>query len=179
MAVCMPPFFINLFLENTMNKQQYKVTNITVRPPKIDPETKKDTRSATDRVGHPVAFKDGAERITLGPNRPVIVNEINEGLRRLASGSRPYVKIEPIENIMTALKDHTLGSKGRMELNQDRLFEDSDIRINRRAKAVEMGKDSHDQKSTSEYEGAVNPDGDPNFLVKAPREGKKRQRNQR
>lgn len=39
-----------------------------------------------------------------------------------------------------------------------------------------MGKDTHTQKGGAEHEGAVNPNGDPNFLAKPSKNKRKRNR---
>lgn len=145
-----------------MENIKYKVTNTTVKPVRRDIHGA-DTRPAVERVGHPVKFKDGdadnaPDRI-LQSGQHCIVSHVNSGLLGLQRGG--FVRIEKIDDISTALREHAYDGKAVQTRTKPK----------RKATAVEMGKDTYSQRSGSEHEGAVNPDGDPNFLVKAKRGG--------
>ena len=134
---------------------RFKITNITVRPPRLD-STGKDLRTAVERVGHPVQFRDDMDRpVILQPGRHYISNKIDGGLLGLQKGG--FIKIEKIDDITQALQQHAF-QEGRKAKPQAQ---------GRKATAVQMGLDTHTQKSGAEYEGAVNPDGDPNFLAQS------------
>ena len=142
--------------------EKYKVTNITVKPVRKD-ASGKDTRKAIERIGHPIQTRDERDRLVLiMPGRFKIVNELTQGLITLESWGD--AKIEPISDITQALKDHRFQKE---QINEERArVAAASLKTESQAKAIEMGKDSHEQRSGSEVEGAVNPDGDPNFLVK-------------
>lgn len=146
----------------------YKVINTTVKPVKAHPRTGQDLRNATERVGHNVKFiTDSGKEVIVERHRPRIVDSINEGLLRLQRGG--FVRIEQIEDVTEILKKHSFKSNEAL-LSPDpavqELISAHPASTKRTAKAVAMGEDTHSQKSGSEMEGAVNPDGDPNFLVK-------------
>jgi hypothetical protein len=162
-----------------MNTKKYKITNTTVKIPKINPRTNKDIRSMTERVGYGVAIiTDDNKRITLYQGRSTIVDHINEGMSgMLRSGD---IAIEPIEDISSELKKYTLeNQKTVLSSSEDAKMSDSipHTSTDRIAKAVEMGVDNYDQKSGKEVEGATNPDGDPNFLVRADKNMKRKFKN--
>ena len=84
---------------------KYEIRNITVKPVKKD-STRKDLRTAIERVGHPVQFRDEKDRTTVLPaGAHVIVNELDGGLMGLQRAG--FISIVPIEGIATALKAHT------------------------------------------------------------------------
>jgi hypothetical protein len=151
-----------------MIEKRFKVTNTTVKKPKIDPETNKDLRSAIERVGHSVSFRDENDKlIVLAPGRVRIVSHIDGGL--LGFRRAGMVSIEEIKDVTTALKEHTLQETPIQKKEKPKV---------RSAHAVEMGKDDHGEgkKVFDEgYEGAVNPDGASNHRVVAPhnKKGKK------
>lgn len=156
----------------TDDMRRFRVTNTTVKKPKYNKEGK-DVRTVTEKVGHAVQWRDEKDAlIQLYPSRSKIVDKILPSIQSLADGM--YVKIELIDSIGKVLAEHTqreseARSKARTEAKKKR-------KKSKKAKAVEMGKDGHGQGSGTEHEGATNPDGDPNFLVKAPRGGKKKKK---
>lgn len=144
------------------NQEKFKITNSTIKPPRM--VGGKDVRSAVEKVGHPVQFRDAQDRIIMiMPNKFRIVSEVSEGMMGLQRGG--FVQIEEVKDMATALKDYSYSQR------QERMKAAAEAKESsaKAAHAVEMGKDSHQSKSGSEHDGAVNPDGDPNFLVKAPR----------
>jgi hypothetical protein len=147
--------------------EKYKVTNITVKPVRKDGKGN-DLRPAIERVGHPVQFRDETGRpVTLQAGHHCIASHIDGGLLGLQRGG--FIKIEKIEDIAAALREHAYqanSTKARVR-GADQA---------RQAQVVQMGLDSHQQKSGAEYDGAVNPDGDPNFLVKATKQNGRRRR---
>ncbi len=143
---------------------KYKITNTTVKPVKKGPNGT-DLRTAVEKVGHAVQFRNAKDQvIVLHPGRMTIIEDVDPGLLNLQRGG--FIKIEPIKDISAALKEHALqdsaGLDARKKAAEGRKNE------NRKATAVEMGKDTHSQKGGAEHDDAVNPDGDPNFLAKAP-----------
>lgn len=62
----------------------YRVTNITVQAPRIDPNTQLDLRTAAEAKGHAISFRGvrgGA--ILLAPGESQVTNEITGSLRKL------------------------------------------------------------------------------------------------
>lgn len=146
--------------------KQYLIKNTTVKPVRLDPVTKKDTRSVVEKFGHAVQWRDSHDKVvTLGVSHPgEITTDIGPGLLGLMRDG--YVSITQINDIGEVLALHAKSGKRtqRRGVKKDAPVESLD----RSAKAVEMGTDDYKQPSGNEYEGAVNPSGDPNFLVRAP-----------
>lgn len=128
----------------------------------------RDLRNAVERVGHSVSFKgDRNQDIVLQATRSVILKDVDEGLFGLQRGN--YIRIEPIKDIAEALKEHT-SNRGDDRASRSRAA--SDRRgDNRKASATEMGNSPKAYDENDEYEGAINPDGKPNFIATA---GKKK-----
>lgn len=148
-----------------MSTTYYRVTNTTVKPPRYD-KNGKDLRTTVEKVGHAVTFKKNKdEPVTLIQGKHVIISNIEEGLMNMARGG--LVSIQKIDDIATALKEHTLERQKQREATNQALKEEQ--KPKRVAKAVQMGEDKHgaDVKEQSEYSGAVNPDGNPNFVAVA------------
>jgi len=177
-----------------MKDTKYKVTNTTVKPPKVDPKTKRDLRTMVEKVGHAVTFVDNTGRKhTLYQHKPVMVSELNQGILNLKDGG--FVKIEKVDDISEILKPHAAkrvmaaerGEKTEMPaLSFESPYADpesveetpnlgepkSNHGINRRAHAVEMGNSSKGMDTTES--DAVNPDGPVNFAVTAKHNAKTR-----
>lgn len=155
--------------------KKYKIINTTVKPPRTNPKTGADLRSAVERVGHNVSFRlESGERIEVERHRPRIVNQVNEGMLRLQRGR--YIRIEEIDDVTDILQKHTLENKKADLFKPDEVVKSEDEVAHAsasKAKAVQMGEDSYQQKSGSEAEGAINPDGDPNFVVRAEKNAKR------
>jgi len=158
-------------------QKRFKVTNTTVRAPRINPATKADQRTSIERVGYSVSWKeDGAPNCTvLGPNQLKIVSNITDGMLNLRSDG--LIQIEEFGDISEVLKTHATTGKrttrrGKAPEATPELFtqegEAPQPAGKREARAAEMGQDTYEQKGGVEYEGAVNPSGDPNFVVRAP-----------
>lgn len=142
--------------------QKFKITNTTVKSPKI--VEGQDTRSATEKRGHAVSFRDERNNpVMLQAGQSTIISNVDGGILGLQRGG--FVKIESIKDITSALKEHAYKPTAHVH-NQSI----------RKAKATQMGLEDKTLKGGSEHEGAINPDGDPNFLVKATRKTQTRQK---
>ena len=155
-----------------MAEKRYRVTNTTVKQPKIDPKSNRDLRTAIERVGHPVSWRDskGNSYAVAANQNPRYVTEIPEGLYRLQRGG--LVRIEEVGDITDDMKAHVVGRTASTPEVKATIEDTREIPSEepRKAGAVEMGKDDHS-------DNLVNPDGPDNFTVTAPRggtEGKKR-----
>lgn len=161
--------------------KKFKVINTTIKKPITHPKTGADLRSAVQRVGHNVSFRlDTGERVEVERHRPRIVSHINEGM--LSLQRRGYLRIEAIDDVTDILQKHTFDSK-----KPDLFKPDDNVKSEGeteavkapaqeeafKAKAVQMGEDDYKQRSGAEMEGAINPDGDPNFVVKADKNTKR------
>jgi hypothetical protein len=160
------------------DQKKYLVYNETR---KEAPKSGRDTRTTAQKVGHSLSFVDhtGVNRILVAGGRPVMVDKVPPGLFALAmpdENGDVHVRIREVDNIVEALKEHA--APVRQVPVRQKAFPEGvpPVGVNprsqpvgeRQAKAVEMGQDTHQQRGGSEHEGAVNPDGDPNFLVRAP-----------
>jgi len=160
-------------------QKKFKIVNTTVKAVRKDPVTGNDTRSASERVGHPVSFlNDKGEIVMVTQSQPRIIEALNEGVLHLSRGG--YIRIEEIDDVVTVLKNHVDNTSRNTDLfAPDQAAQASQPTAkneDRTAKAKEMGLDNYAQASGKEMDGAVNPDGDPNFLVTAPRTPKKKER---
>lgn len=158
--------------------KRFKITNTTIKKPKLHPKTNEDMRKMVEKVGHNVAFRtDTGERVEVERHRPRIVSSVNEGMLRLQRGG--FIRIDPIDDVVDVLQQHTLDTK------RDILAPDEHVKIEdavahpaagRVARAVQMGEDKYEQKGGTETDGAINPDGDPNFVVRANKNMKRKQK---
>jgi len=150
---------------------KYKIINTTIKPPRPNPRTGEDMRPAVEKVGHNVKLRMGpTEEIMVERHRPRIINSLDEGILRAQRAG--FIRIEEIENVNEVLKKHTLSSEDKSEVlfsaDEHAGIADLHATTSRRgAKAVEMGKDTYAQNAGTESSEAINPDGDPNFLVRA------------
>lgn len=165
--------------------EKVKVINTTVKKPRI--LNGKDMRSAAERKGFGVTFslKDGS-RPRLNPGRSLIIEPTDPGLLKLEGAG--YVRIErgDIGDQLGALslnpskvpaakvvKKEVAPVEGGMVENKvveeapvvEETEEKSEPRL---AHVVEMGKDEHKGRDFLNDEDAVDPDGQPNFVVQAP-----------
>lgn len=163
-------------MQKQQQQYQYKLTNTTVKPPKRDPKTGVDLRTTLEKVGHVVSFRGrNNESVMVGQNKSHILYELTEGIIGLQRGG--HVSVERIDDVMTLLAQHTNKPAARATAPQAAVADNpmaklgespqSEAPLGRMASAIEMGLDDHTQKGGSEYEGATNPDGEPNFLVTA------------
>lgn len=139
---------------------RWKVTNITIKPLKYD-QRGHDVRSIRDRVGHAVEFPNGkveagkAQLVVLYQTKSVIVDEINDAILKLHS--RHYVSVEKIEDITDELKKYAFTK------------EEKPAKDKKETSQPEAGMSS--PMGETREDDAVNPDGEPNFVAKAPRGG--------
>jgi len=144
---------------------KFKITNTTVKPARI--VDGKDQRKVSERVGHSVQFTDHRDQVVmLGPNKFALTETIDAGLMALERGG--MIRIDPIDDITVALREYRQqGVDGKQAIKTEAAKSEP-----RRANSVEMGLDKHTSKGGIEHEGAVNPNGDPNFVVKAGASGR-------
>lgn len=160
---------------------KFKVTNTTIKKPRINPRTGKDVRSAGDRVGHGVSIRMNVnEQIIIQPQRARLFDSLSEGMLRLRDGG--FISIEEIGDVSDVLKNHVAGSKKNDVFAPDSAYtegvklDDKHPLADRKARAMPMGEDSYAQAGGREVEGAINPDGEPNFLVRADKNMKRKMR---
>lgn len=156
---------------------KYKVINTTVKPPRPN-KAGVDTRNWTEKLGHGVQFRNTTgDIIKVDTNRPRITDYLNEGMLRLQRGG--FIRIEEIGDVTEVLKKHTLTKDGKLSsiLDPDEHAANSIAHNSAservRATAVEMGKDDTVARGENNM---VNPDGEPNFVVRADKNLKKKQR---
>lgn len=156
---------------------KFRITNTTVKAPRLD-QNGKDLRTAVEKVGHSVQFRTNLDTPTPRPQtlrqgQSTLVDNIDPGLLNLQRGG--FVKIEKIKDISAALKEHSLQQKTKKS-EKVKAAGEARSSAEKKARAVEMGQDTHEQRGGSEKEDAVNPDGNPNFLAQAGkiRKGRKR-----
>jgi len=158
---------------------KYKITNTTIKLPRLNPRTGKDMRTAVERVGHGVSIRAGAnEQIIIQPHRARLFDNVSEGMLRLRDGK--FISIEEIGDVSDVLKSHVAGTKADIfapdKAAQATILDDVHKSVGRQAKVAPIGEDTHSQDSGKETEGAVNPDGEPNFFVKADKNLKRKMR---
>lgn len=155
--------------------KRYMVTNNTIKPKRVDLENGRDMRTTEEKVGCFVSFTGDSNRsvmLAAHPDHPshfAIVSDVNDGMLRLERMG--HVKIEEIDDITQVFKKHTVIDPLPPVTEEPRLKRDEN-----RVRATEMGQDTYQQKGGVEHEAAVNPDGDPNFVVRASRGRKRKER---
>lgn len=149
-----------------MGQKKYVVRNNTIKEPRIDQRNGRDARSAVEKVGHGVSWRDeNNNQVIVHPGKnPRIVTEVTEGLLRLQQAG--YVTIDEAPDVMTTLKSHAYQADIGGREQQRQATDDRD----RKAQATEMGNDtaSSHKETQSVAPDAVNPDGDPSHVVTAP-----------
>lgn len=159
-----------------LNEKRYLLSNITVKAPRINPQTGKDERTAIERGGHAISYRDAQDRVMLiQPNStPHIVSDLNEGILRMhhegLMGVKEVKDFSEILAMRQAAGERT-ERRGVKKPQTPAFREEAKPAGRRQARAVEMGQDSSRQRQeadASESQGAVNPDGEPNFVVRAP-----------
>lgn len=161
-------------------RQKYQIRNITRKP---KPAQGPDTRTTIEKRGHFVAYRNTAgNNVMLRPDEVKIVNEPNEDIISLVSTG--YLECVPLKDITDALESHTSksGNSRRKKTDQEAdtaaelNFATAQGQKSRQARATMMGE-TQNTKGVTELEGAVNPDGTPNFTVTATKDSiPKRQR---
>lgn len=137
--------------------EKYKVTNTTIKPLVTD-EKGRDVRKPSERRGHSVSFSDKAGKtILLQAGRFAVVEELDHALMKFEEDG--LVKIEPIKDMGSVLEAF------RAQGKQTATIEKTEAP---RVRMTEMGDAPIYAKGGNEYEGAINPDGEPNFVVRAP-----------
>lgn len=163
-------------------RQKYQVQNITRKP---KPAQGPDTRTTIEKRGHFVVYRNATgNNIMLRPDEVKIVNEPNEDIISLVTTG--YLTCTPLKDIADALGNHTgKGASRRKKTDQeaetaaDLNYATQQGRKARQARASMMGE-TQETKGVTELDGAVNPDGNPNFTVTANRNSiPKRQPRQR
>ena len=106
-----------------MSSARFEIRNTTVKPPKIDRKSGKDTRTTREKRGFLVQWRDSSgQTYTIAPGanqRPRFVNEVSEGLLRLKEGK--LVSITEIQGGVAAqMKQHTLGAARQVSSTQNR-----------------------------------------------------------
>jgi hypothetical protein len=156
---------------------KYKIINTTVKPPKLN-KAGVDVRPWTEKLGHGVQFRNmNNEIVKVDTNRPRITDYLNEGMLRLQRGG--FIRIEEIGDVTEVLKKHTLSKEGKLSsiLDPDEHATNSIAHNSAservRATAVEMGNDDTVARGENSM---VNPDGEPNFVVRADKNLKRKQR---
>ena len=143
-----------------MSQNRWKVTNSTIKPMKTDAKGN-DIRPIRDRVGHPVEFPNGKvvggklQLITLYQNKSIMVDDIDDVILR--QYKRGYVTIEKTD-ISDELERFAFKKEDKVE---------SAPAPDSKGAAVPMGETRGEDKP-------VNPDGEPNFVAKAPHGGLKK-----
>lgn len=172
-------------------RQKFQIRNITKLP---RPLHGPDTRTVIQKKGHYVSYRNAQDKvIMLRPDEVKIINEPNDDIITLVS--QGYLSLQPLKDITDALQSHS--SPGRKR--QAKSSVDSEIAVAtaqgqraREARASLMGEAQNETGVTElesqakkmptkpELEGAVNPDGTPNFTVTATKNSiPPRQRRQR
>lgn len=160
-------------------QKRYKVTNVTVRPQRINSVTKQDERTAIERVGYSVSWREdnSPHNTVLGPNQLKIVSSLTDGMIGLSHDG--LIKIEEFGDISEVLQAHAASGKRtqRRGAKKEQPFELEQApapQSRRQARAAEMGQDVMNKESKAEHVDAINPTGTPNFLVNAPSEETRR-----
>jgi hypothetical protein len=142
------------------SNQRYKITNTTVKPLKTNARGE-DIRPIKQRVGHGVqiVLSQPEEHITLYiPGASKIVDRLSEGVIKMHR--KGDISVEIINDIADELRNFT--AKPMVDVPQE---------PSRAAKVLEeTNAKSYPMGETRESE-LVNPDGEPNFVAKAPKGG--------
>jgi hypothetical protein len=166
-----------LYLSRRIQKvQRFKLVNTTVKKPKLHPKTGADLRTAIERVGHDVeVILNSGVPLRIEKHRPRIVDHLNEGMHRMETYG--YIRIDPIEDVTQVLKNHVMVTKDSIlkpdeNVKYEEIMKPAEDR--KEAKISMMGESSSEdvKKMESKNEGAVNPDGEPNFSVTASKDMK-------
>jgi hypothetical protein len=160
------------------------VFNTTRKAPKVCPKTGRDLRSNEERVGYNISFRDEMDtsQVVAPGQPPRFTSRIDQGLVNLVKSGA--IEIKKMNDITDAMDAHVAAParaprpKATASPNvapatstgQMNLFDAPD----RSARVTETGKENHAARGGREHESAVNPDGEPNFLVKTKEVTRKR-----
>lgn len=157
-------------------KRRYKIINDTIKPLKLNSKGQ-DMRPNRDKTGSAVQFytdeSPSAKLVTIYQNKSTIVDELTNQIMGLHK--RGKIIIETINDITDELKSFSVKPENGAPTNVYKApekkipVEDTHKPIpdDIKAKATPSGDVAHEEK-------LVNPDGEPNFVVKAPRGGLKK-----
>lgn len=169
-----------------MVAKRYRITNTTVKPLKTD-RNGRDIRPLRDRQGHTVSFPNpdapspDKALVLLYPRKHVTVGQITDGI--LGLFKKGYVGITELGDISDELKKLTFKPSKDGEAEAMPLPEPEMLRVESpelptpakepeeevMAKAIPMGE-------THGEDALVNPDGEPNFVARAPKGGFKKKK---
>lgn len=168
-------------------QEKFVITNTTVKQPRIDPKTKQDGRSLSEKNGYSVSFRDKKDQVVLiRATEHKIVTEVPDSVYALENEG--LVSVRRMSDVADALKDHTFsGKRERRGVKAPEpeapapAFKEEGERPaggKRLARAVQMGEDGH-RGAESPEDGAIHPDGKPNFVATAPSAETRRRNKQR
>lgn len=182
-------------------KSRWKITNTTIKPLKTNKKGQ-DIRPLRDRVGHAVQFADPSNQdslIMVYPNRHVTVDEVSRGILNLYK--KGLVGITEVGDITEELKklatkpksdptevpSVTPSTEPEMLIAEPAKEEAKDegemLKVEPPPAAEKpeedlFGKATPMGESPDHEEKLVNPDGEPNFVAKAPKGGMKKKKKQ-
>jgi hypothetical protein len=153
-------------MSSSITNQRYKITNTTVKPLKTNARGE-DIRPIKQRVGYGVQIQltNPEEYVTLfSSGQSKIVDRLSEGVIKLHR--RGDISVEIINDIADELRNFTAKPKVEEPVVEspkaNKMLEETN------SKSYPMGE-THES-------GLVNPDGEPNFVAKAPKGGMSRQK---
>jgi hypothetical protein len=162
-------------------QEKFVITNTTVKAPRVDPRTKQDTRSLSERNGYSVSYRNAKDSVVvLRASEHRIVTEVPDSVYGLENEG--LVSVRKLKDVADELQAHAFSTRRTAKKPEVPAFQDQEPPRpeggKRLARTVEMGQDGH-RGAESPEDGAVYPDGKPNFVVTAPsaetrRRGKKR-----
>jgi len=172
-------------------KKRWKITNITVRPVRINPVTKKDERTTIEKNGYNLCWREdntpSKSNIILGPNQFKLVSDVTDGM--IGFVHEGLASIEEFGDVADVLK--AFASTGKRTQRRGikeappvgagvaAIPDTAQPQGRRQARAAEMGEKITNKEERAEHVDAVNPTGTPNFVVNAPSdETRRRQRHQ-
>jgi hypothetical protein len=148
------PFFISS-KENTKMAERYKITNTTQKPPRLVNGV--DTRKKSEQVGHFIEFHERDDekspRRLVPPGKFAIIGYLNEWF--LEQERKGELKIDIVKDMGSALKEFRHSTEEQVAKPAPKQL---NLKIN------EMGK-----SPTVDEDHMVNPAGEPNYIVKAPK----------
>jgi hypothetical protein len=157
-------------------KKRYKIINDTIKPIKLNAKGQ-DMRSTRDRVGSVAQFYIGEPPVltTIYQNRSTIIDELNDQV--IGLHKKGAVTIEVINDITDELKQFSQKPAALPVEKTEKVFASPETNpgyvpktpADLKAKASVSGAPANEEKM-------VYPDGEPNFVAKAPVGGPKRVR---
>lgn len=155
--------------------KRYKITNTTVKAFRSDSKGN-DLRPIPERVGHAVQFPAGPrmELKTLYANQSVIVDDIGDAVLKLFR--RGIISVDTISNIADELKGfvYQKPAEAAAAQSETQLIPGGEIAANDSADSAQGFAHAELMGSPVSEERLVNPDGEPNFVARAPSGGMKK-----